>query len=249
VVSGLSKELGAISESANHLLMRLDEALKTERALAANAAHELRTPLAAARLSLSTAQAYPMSEAAQEATRKASASLDTLSNRAEKLLQLSRAEASATLTQAPVNLCTLAREVVDELSQTAMAIGRIKLNCPDIEDLTALGDFDSLAIALRNLIENSLKYAPQSDVWVLVTRPAHISVRDAGAVAVIAQDMQRLRERHMRMASNQAGYGLGLSIARTIIGKQGGVLKLHSPPLGYAQGFEAVLELKPLLSG
>jgi two-component system OmpR family sensor kinase len=245
VVSGLSKELGVISESTNHLLVRLDEALKTERALAANAAHELRTPLAAARLSLSAAQAYPMSEAAQEATRKAGASLDTLSNRAEKLLQLSRAEASATLTQAPVDLGMLACEVVDELLQTAKASGRIKLNCPDGEALTALGDFDSLAIALRNLIENSLKYAPQSDVWVQLTSPANISVRDAGAGVVSAQDMQRLRDRHVRLSSSQAGYGLGLSIARTIIEKQGGALKLHSPPPGYAHGFEAVLELKP----
>jgi two-component system, OmpR family, sensor kinase len=245
VVSGLSKELGAISDSANHLLVRLDEALKIERALAANAAHELRTPLAAARLSLSTAQAYPMSEAAQEATKKVSASLDTLSNRAEKLLQLSRAEASATLTQAPVDLHLLGSEVVDELSQSAHAVGRIKLNCPDGEALTALGDFDSLAIALRNLIENSLKYAPQSDVWVQLTSPANISVRDAGADVVSAQDMQRLRERHMRLSSKQAGYGLGLSIARTIIEKQGGALKLHSPPPGYAQGFEAILVLKP----
>jgi two-component system, OmpR family, sensor kinase len=245
VVSGLSKELGVISESTNHLLVRLDEALKTERALAANAAHELRTPLAAARLSLSTAQAYPMSEAAQVATGKAVASLDTLSNRAEKLLQLSRAEASATLTQAPVNLGMLVREVVDELSQASKASGRIRLSCPDGEAFTALGDFDSLAIALRNLIENSLKYAPQSDVWVQLTSPANISVRDAGAGVVSAQDMQRLRERHVRLSSNQAGYGLGLSIARTIVEKQGGALKLHSPPRGFAQGFEAVLELKP----
>jgi two-component system, OmpR family, sensor kinase len=243
VVEGLSKELGAICENTNHLLMRLDEALKTERALAANAAHELRTPLATARVSLRTAQGYPMSEAALEATKKASASLDTLSNRAEKLLQLSRAEAGATLTQARVDLRMLVSEVVDELAQTVKASGRIKLSWSNGEVLTALGDFDSLAIALRNLIENSLKYAPQSDVWVELTGPANFSVRDAGP-GVSAQDMQRLRERHVRLASNQTGYGLGLSIVRTIIEKQGGELKLYSPPLGYAHGFEAIMVLK-----
>ncbi len=242
VVSGLSKELVAISDSTNHLLARLDKALKIERALAANAAHELRTPLAAAKLSLSAAQTYPMSEAAQEATKQVSASLDTLSNRAEKLLQLSRAQASATLTQAPVDLCMLATEVVDELSQSVKASGRVKLSLPDGQALTALGDLDSLAIALRNLIENSLKYAPLSDVWVQLTRPANISVRDTGA-GVSTQNMQRLRERHVRLSSNQAGYGLGLSIARTIVEKQGGELKLYSPALGYEKGFEAVLQL------
>ncbi len=243
VVNGLSKELGAISESTNHLLVRLDEALKTERALAANAAHELRTPLAAAKLSLSTAQSYPMSEAALKAINNANASLDRLTNRAEKLLQLSRAEASATLTQSTVDLGKMASEVVDELSQSAKASGRIKLSLPAGQALTALGDFDSLAIALRNLVENSLKYAPQSDVWVRLTYPANLSVRDEGS-GVSPQNTQRLRERHVRLSSNQAGYGLGLSIARTIVEKQGGELKLYSPLPGHSQGFEAVLALK-----
>lgn len=244
VVAGVSKELSVISESTNHLLARLDDALKTERALAANAAHELRTPLAAARLSLSTAQAHPMSEEAQEATHRASASLDRLSQRTEKLLQLSRAEASATLTQESIDLYQLSREVVDELLQTSTACGRIKLSLPDGVPLTALCDFDSLAIALRNLIENSLKHAPQSDVWVQLSGPANLSVRDAGA-GVGAQDLQQLRERHVRLACGQAGYGLGLSIARTIVEKQGGDLVLCSPPSGHSHGFEAVMQLKP----
>ncbi len=137
----------------------------------------------------------------------------------------------------------LVSEVVDELAQTAKASGRIKLSWPNGEALTALGEFDSLAIALRNLIENSLKYAPKSDVWVQLTGPSSFSVRDAGD-GVSPQDMQKLRERHVRLSSKQKGYGLGLSIARTIVEKQGGVLKLFSPPPGHAHGFEAVLELR-----
>ncbi|MGA8514436.1 MAG: sensor histidine kinase, partial [Burkholderiaceae bacterium] len=61
---------------------------------------------------------------------------------------------------------------------------------------------------------------------------------------VSPQNTQRLRERHVRLSSNQAGYGLGLSIARTIVEKQGGELKLYSPLPGHSQGFEAVLALK-----
>jgi two-component system, OmpR family, sensor kinase len=243
VVVGLSRELDAISESTNHLLLRLDDALKSERALAANAAHELRTPLAAARFSLSTAQAYPMSEAARDATKKVGSSLDVLAKRAEKLLQLSRAEAGASLTQERIDLGLLVCAVVDEFAHSAQAANRIKLSMPAGEVLTPLGDFDSLAIAMRNLIENSLKYAPQSDVFVQLSGPAIFSVRDTGP-GVSAQDMQRLLQRHVRLSSNEAGYGLGLSIVRTIIEKQGGELKLYSPPLGHAQGFEAILVLK-----
>lgn len=245
VVSGMSKELGVISDSTNHLLARLDEALKSERALAANAAHELRTPLAAARLSLSAAQAFPMSDSAREASMQVTSSLDLLGRRAEKLLQLSRAEASATLTQERVDLGALAHAVVDEFSQSTQAAARIKLSVPAGEALTALGDFDSLAIALRNLIENSLKYAPESDVYVQLSDPSTISVRDFG-LGVGAEDLQRLRQRHVRLSANQAGYGLGLSIVRTIIEKQGGQLLLQSPSFGSAHGFEAVLVLNTL---
>jgi two-component system, OmpR family, sensor kinase len=236
--------MGTISDSTNHLLARLDDALKTERALAANAAHELRTPLASARMSLRTAQTYPMSEAAREACERLAVNLETLGKRAEKLLQLSRAEAGATFTQEQVDLGVLARAVVDEFTQTANVVARIKLSVPEGEAVVALGDLDSLAIALRNLIENSLKCGAQSDVLVQVCRPACISVRDAGP-GVSPQDLLRLHQQRVRLTANLPGFGLGLSIVRTIMEKHGGQLTLHSPPNGQTQGFEAVLTLTP----
>lgn len=241
-VNGLSTELSSISESTNHLLLRLDEALKTERALAANAAHELRTPLAAARLSLSTAQSYPMSNEARDATEQVALSLEMLSKRAEKLLQLSRAEAAATLTQEVVDLGALTSAVAQEFWQSEDASSRLKLCLPEDQAVMALGDFDSLAIAVRNLIENALKYAPEAAIYVTASNPATITVRDAGPGVSIA-DLTQLRERHFQLDSNQAGYGLGLSIVKLIVEKHGGHLELRSPPQGYSHGFEAVLKL------
>ena len=222
------------------MLLRLDEALNTERALAANAAHELRTPLAAARLSLSTAQTYPMSHEAREATIQVALGLEMLSKRAEKLLQLSRAEAAATLTQEGVDLGALSSAVVQEFWQLEDASSRLKLQLPDDAAVVTLGDFDSLGIVLRNLIENALKYAPDSDIYVTTSNPASITVRDEGA-GVTAEDLAKLRERHFQLDSNQTGYGLGMSIIRMIMEKHGGQLELRSPPAGYAHGFEAVL--------
>lgn len=244
-VTGLSTELNSISENTNHLLLRLEEALKTERALAANAAHELRTPLAAARLSLSTAQSYPMSESAREATVQVALSLALLGKRAEKLLQFSRAEAAATLSQEGVDLAALTSAVAQEFWQSQDACSRLKLSLPedDADAVIALGDFDSLAIALRNLIENALKYAPHSDIDVVVSSPATITVRDTGP-GVLADDLIKLQQRHVQLDANQAGYGLGLSIVRTIIEKQGGRLELRSPPAAYPHGFEAALILR-----
>lgn len=242
VVAGLSVELNSIAESTNHLLLRLDEALKTERALAANAAHELRTPLAAARLSLSTAQTHSMSEAAREATEQVALSLELLSKRAEKLLQLSRAEAAATLTQDAVDLGALTSAVAQEFWQSEDAASRLKLCLPEDSAVMAVGDFDSLAIALRNLIENALKYAPHASIYITASNPATLIVRDAGA-GVSTADLIQLRERHFQLDSNRAGYGLGLSIVKLIVEKHGGQLELRSPPQGYPHGFEAVLKL------
>jgi two-component system, OmpR family, sensor kinase len=239
-VTGLSKELSAIGDSTNHLLARLDDALKLERALAANAAHELRTPLAAAMLSLSTAQAYPMSDQAREAVAQMAQSLNALGKRTEKILQLSRAEAGAALAQEPFDLAALTIEVVQEFDQISSPGSRIKLSLPQDGPVLAHGDFDSLAIAIRNLIENSLKYAPGSEVFVTVSKPPCVSVRDAGP-GVLPDDLPRIQQRHLRLVSTNAGFGLGMSIVQTIIAKQGGTLSLHSPPTGYANGFEAVL--------
>jgi two-component system, OmpR family, sensor kinase len=241
-VAGLPTEISAITDSTNHLLSRLEDALKIERALAANAAHELRTPLAAARLSLSTAQAFYMSPEARDATEQIAISLETLGRRTEKILQLSRAEGGAALNHEAFNLGALTTMVVQEFNQFASTGSRIKLCLPDNETDSLLGDLDSLAIAIRNLIENSLKYAPESDVFVTVSGSTTVTVSDLGA-GVSADDLARLQTRHVRAATNQAGFGLGLSIVRTVIEKQGGHLVLHSPPTGQPQGFEAILIL------
>jgi two-component system, OmpR family, sensor kinase len=243
ILPHLSTELNAIADSANHLLSRLEDALKIERSLAANAAHELRTPLAAARISLHIAQSYPMSADATEATQQVALSLEALGNRAEKILQLSRAEAGAALTNEPVELSVMAQAVVGEFNQNTKTAGRIELRLPVGAPVMVQADFDSLAIALRNLVENSLKYAPESMVFVEVTSTTCITVRDNGP-GVAAADLMRLQQRHVRLSSNQAGYGLGMSIVHTIVDKQGGTLRLYSPPIGYGQGFEATMVLK-----
>lgn len=243
-LSGASSEMNTITVGTNQLLLRLEDALHAERALAANAAHELRTPLASARLSLSTAQSFPMVSEAKDALAQLAESLDTLSKRAEKLLQLSRAEAAATLSQDDVDLAVLALMVTQEFWYHPNVQSRLKLELPEDAAVMGQGNFDTLAIALRNLIENALKYAPAGNIYVSVSSPAIISVRDEGE-GVADKDLSKLRHRHVRLTTNQTGYGLGLSIVRTIAEKNSGQLELRSPPLGHPHGFEAVLMLQP----
>lgn len=115
---------------------------------------------------------------------------------------------------------------------------------PDSAAPVALGDVDALAIALRNLVENALRYGGER-VVIEVTAPCTLVVRDFGA-GVGAEQLSTLRQRHVRHASDRAGYGLGLSIVGTIVEKHNARLELESPPPGAAQGFEARIVLQPV---
>lgn len=237
---GLPQELRSVGDHVNRLLERLSQSLDVERALAANAAHELRTPLAAARLRLQTALEHDLRRNDVQAALDA---LQMLSHRAEKLLQLSRAESGASLARARVDLVQLVGTVAQEMWQDPQVNERLVLKVPDSAAPVALGDVDALAIALRNLVENALRYGGER-VTVEVMAPCTLVVRDFGA-GVGAEQLQTLRQRHVRHASDRAGYGLGLSIVGTIVEKHNARLELASPPPGAAHGFEARIVLQP----
>lgn len=245
-LEGLPDELHTLGEGVNSLLERLAHALQVERALAANAAHELRTPLAATRLRLQTALEHGLSQTEVQAALNA---LQTLSHRTEKLLQLSRAESGAALAREPVDLARLAATVAEEFWRDAQVAARLDLQLDEaLHPPQALGDVDALAIALRNLIENALRYAGDARIELAVQAPATLEVRDFGA-GVSAAALANLRQRHVRHSDDQAGYGLGLSIVGTIVQQHGGRLMLASPPAGAAQGFEARIELPTTVQG
>ena len=237
---GLPHELRSVADDVNRLLERLSHALDVERALAANAAHELRTPLAAARLRLQTALEHDLARDDVEAALHA---LQTLSHRTEKLLQLSRAESGASLGRTPVDLVRLAGTVAEEFWQDERTAARLHLNVPDEAVPQAQGDVDALAIALRNLIENALRYSRGGRVELAVELPCTLVVRDDGP-GVTAEQLQTLRQRHVRHSDDRAGYGLGMSIVSTIVQQHKAALELNSPPAGAHGGFEARIVLQ-----
>jgi two-component system OmpR family sensor kinase len=235
---GLSQELRSVSDHVNQLLERLATSLDVERALAANAAHELRTPLAAARLRLQTALDH---ELRREDVEAALAALQMLSHRTERLLQLSRAESGASLTRERVDLVQLAGMAAQEFWQDPRVNERLALKVPDTAVPFALGDIDALAIALRNLVENALRYSSGRVVLEVMT-PCTLAVRDAGP-GVGAAKLLTLQQRHVRHTADRTGYGLGLSIVATIVEKHGARLELASPAPGTERGFEARIVL------
>jgi len=237
----LPAELQSVGEHVNRLLGRLGRALDTERSLAANAAHELRTPLAAVRLRLQSALDQDLSRAEVQAALDA---LATFGHRADKLLQLSRAESSAAFARQSVDLLQLAATLAEEFWSSEPARRRLDLQIAESGVLPARGDVDSLAIALRNLVENALRYSGDAGVTIEVLAPCVLVVRDAGP-GVPASTLETLRHRHVRQTGDAAGYGLGLSIVGTIVDKHDGRLELSSPPPGHDHGFEARLTLHP----
>lgn len=237
-------ELITIVDSTNRLLERMDAALDIERSLAATAAHELRTPIATARVRIDNAMQYLLPEAAKTELQAAVMGLDQLSRRAEKLLQLSRAEGSQSLSTDPVDLAYVANLVVQEFWVGADARVRLRLVLPEIDAAKPVliqGDMDTLALVLRNLIENALRHAPFSLVEVCMDDATSLRVVDHG-VGVSQDDIVLLTERHIRKTKNQTGFGLGLSIVKTIIKRHKGTLTLTSPPAGLMQGFEARID-------
>ncbi|KKW68437.1 hypothetical protein AAV94_04855 [Lampropedia cohaerens] len=247
--AGMPQELRSVAEDVNRMLQRLSDALDVERTLAANAAHELRTPLATATLHLQAALDGQLERSDIQA---ALAGLKNLAHRTEKLLQLSRAEAVSSVGLHAVSLLELATAVAGEfwISENAQQrLDVLETNAPAATEhasAVALADPDALAIALRNLIENALRYSDNAKVEVLVQAPATVIVRDHGP-GVSPELLSTLQTRHVRQAHDRAGYGLGMSITSSIVRGLRGQLRLSSPPAGLHHGFEARMELIPAI--
>ncbi|MEG0414273.1 MAG: ATP-binding protein, partial [Comamonas sp.] len=103
------------------------------------------------------------------------------------------------------------------------------------------GDIDGLAIVLRNLIENALRHTQGAVVLQVQPAPhAALVVRDGGA-GLSAEEIQKIQQRHARMDRQHIGYGLGMSIVKTIADKHGAALTFTSPPEGFERGLEVTL--------
>lgn len=236
-------ELLALVTTINELLGRVSLMMSAEKTLAANSAHELRTPLAAAR-----AQAQlllpdmPAGTPAYERVAVLLRRLDQLIHLTAKLMQLSRVESGLGLARDPVDLGMLARMVVRDFNAPGEQ-ARLVLETAQAPSW-AMGDVDALGIALRNLVENALRHSGGSPVTVRVEPFGVVSVEDEGE-GVDADALARLRQPFQRGSSKAEGHGLGLSIVDAVAQQSGGSLELESPLRPGKGGFRASLRLEP----
>ena len=241
--AGLPTELAGMRDDVNLLLRRLRLALEAERSFSANAAHEMRTPVATtlAQAQLLAARLPAASHERHEAEEMI-AGLRRLGARLEKLLQLARAEAGVGLRHETVDLLLPLHLLVEEFGSQPGMEGRIRLDDGGLAELPVAGDLDALAIALRNLIENALRHAPPgTPVEVTALPQGMVRVVNAGPV-IPPERLEGLSRRFVTYGGGR-GSGLGLSIVNAVAEQLGGKLSLRSPATGRSDGFEATLAL------
>lgn len=237
----IPSEITPVVATLNILLDRLRKAFDAERSFAANAAHELRTPLAGA---IAQAQWLQSESAEPEAKARAAeieATLKRLTRLSERLMQLARAEGGQLRLDHSSDLRTVARIVVEDIGR-ATPSAHISLTLPDQPVMSDL-DPDIFGILCRNLVENALRHGSGADpVDVSLTENGTFAVANTGPI-VPKETLARLTTRFERAGKVVDGTGLGLAIVAAIADRTGSNLVLKSPRSGSRSGFEASVSL------
>jgi two-component system OmpR family sensor kinase len=235
----MATELRPIADTLNQLLARLDTAFAAERSFTANAAHELRTPLAGA---LAQVQRLRQTSTDPDSARRAGdveATLRRLTRLSERLMQLARAEGARLLIDTRQDLRPVLRIVASDFAQGS-DVGRVALSLPDGPVPSDI-DPDAVAILARNLIENALRHG-QGQVDVTLDPQGTFCVENDGP-PIPPGELAALSGRFVRGKDAGEGSGLGLAIVHTIAERIGSPLCMMSPRAGKSTGFSACINL------
>jgi two-component system sensor histidine kinase QseC len=231
----LPSEVKPLVESFNALLLRLEAALQGERRFLADAAHELRTPLAALMAQAQLVQSAPTLEDSRASLSPLISGIERSARLTEQLLDLARLDAVASPTAQPaVQLHEIVSLVVRDYDNTAQSGNqRLLLHA---EPCSARVDVDAVGVLLRNLLDNALRYAgPGARVEIMCREQAGLgvllSVRDDGP-GVPEAERERIFDRFYRVPGTPGrGSGIGLSLVARIA-------KLHAATLEVCEGLD-----------
>jgi two-component system sensor histidine kinase QseC len=212
-------EMVPMVDALNALFQRIETLLESERRFTADAAHELRTPIAAIRAHAQVALQETDDALRRHALQHTIDGCDRATRLAQQLLTLSRLEANAVLDEKQVDLQALARRELAEAAPRALEKHQA-LELQDGPPCRIYGDEALLAVLVRNLVDNAIRYSPAgARILVHLTQDAaqtRLSVEDSGP-GLPAEDLARLGERFFRpLGTTESGSGLGWSIVRRI---------------------------------
>jgi two-component system sensor histidine kinase QseC len=215
----LPDEIAPLRTALNALIRRVTEAFDNERRFTADAAHELRTPLAALKVQAQVALRAQADDSRQHALTQVVVGVDRMTHLVEQLLTLARVDpAIQSAAQPPIDPADTVAAVCAELLPLARQRGQ-NLVVDVAEGCTVAASVAWLQIALRNLVDNALRYAGNgARIEVRLVRTATgcaLSVADDGP-GVAPELRTRLSARFVRGEVEDEGCGLGLSIVARI---------------------------------
>jgi two-component system sensor histidine kinase QseC len=237
-------EVAPLVTALDGLLERLGRSLEHERRLTADAAHELRTPIAAIRAQAQVAKASAADDERARALDGVIAGCDRASRLADQLLALSRLEAEDALRRETVDLRAIAVDVIADAAPRAIRAG-VEIELVESAPVRAQADALLVGVLVRNLVDNALRHgAAGGRVRVSVRADgadAVIEVADAGR-GVPPELLPRLGQRFQRASdASEPGSGLGLSIVQRIAVMHGGRVRYGAGLDG--RGFRATVTL------
>ena len=219
--SGLPGETRVLVARINELLERLSNAMRAQKRFVADAAHQLRTPLAAVLLHAERAERAPDTSSEREALGALHRSVERAARLSAQLLTLARTdpEAVSAIELKPVDLTSLTRQVGEEWVRRALERDiDFGLVVPD-HPVLVQGDERLLSEVLSNLIDNALRYGNAGGhvtLMVEIGAQTRLSVQDDGP-GIPAEERTKIFERFYRLPNgNSDGSGLGLSIVEEI---------------------------------
>jgi len=233
---GLPDEIRPLIAELNLLLARIQSAFALQKQFVGDAAHELRSPLAALRLQLQALQRAPDAEARKQAEQRLAAGIDRATRLVEQLLSMARHESG--VAREPLVAVDLSEVLRQTLSETLPAANAksISLEQSGAGHAWVRGDPEALRLLARNLLDNAVKYTPDGGRVHLRLEPSDLGcamlVDDSGP-GIAPAERERVFDRFYRAEGNtQHGSGLGLAIARSIAERHGARITLHDAPWG-----------------
>ena len=231
-LEGVPRELHPVLERLNALFARIGVSMEQERRFTADAAHELRTPLAAMRTNAQVALASRADAERDAALANVIAATDRATHLLEQLLMLARLDSAASANGfESCELHALATEAVARAAPAAVDKD-VELELQEGAGVMVRGQPTLLAVLMRNLIDNAVRYSPRGGrVRVAVTLDANgdgaaLEVTDSGP-GIAADERSRVLDRFYRITgSGESGSGLGLSIVTRIAELHGATLEL-----------------------
>jgi len=232
-VTKLPAEASHFASAINRLLDRVADLVAAQRLFIARAAHELRTPLSIMMLEIAHLK--------EQDSKRFEADLADMSGIVERLLSLSRLQTLAAPPLHPVDVATLAREIIARMLPWAQKDGH-DISFVSHYDGVLLGDEMSLREAIRNLLENAVRHTPPGTrVCVEIADDGSIVVEDSGP-GLGPHSLEELQQPFRKGSESSSGAGLGLAIVRQATELHGGQLDVGKSALG---GAHFVLRLPP----